>query len=70
MEECCKRAIAIKPTKNSRPKASFLWPPKDQFYGVECILKDNSLNWSSMTEPKGPDSQPESLAVKPEGSEY
>ncbi len=23
------------------------------FYGIEAILKDNSGNWSSMTEPKG-----------------
>jgi catechol 2,3-dioxygenase-like lactoylglutathione lyase family enzyme len=31
----------------------FLSPPKDQFYGVEAIMKDNSGNWFSMTEPKG-----------------
>jgi catechol 2,3-dioxygenase-like lactoylglutathione lyase family enzyme len=31
----------------------FLCPPKEQFYGVEAILKDNSGNWFSMTEPKG-----------------
>jgi catechol 2,3-dioxygenase-like lactoylglutathione lyase family enzyme len=31
----------------------FLSPPKEQFYGVEAILKDNSGNWFSMTEPKG-----------------
>jgi catechol 2,3-dioxygenase-like lactoylglutathione lyase family enzyme len=30
----------------------FLSPPKDQFYGVEAIMKDNSGNWFSMTEPK------------------
>ncbi len=29
-------------------------PPKEQFYGVEAIMKDNSGNWFSMTEPKGP----------------
>ena len=28
-------------------------PPKEQFYGVEAILKDDSGNWFSMTEPKG-----------------
>ena len=28
-------------------------PPKEQFYGIEAILKDNSGNWFSMTEPKG-----------------
>ena len=27
-------------------------PPKEQFYGVEAILKDNSGNWFSMTQPK------------------
>ena len=26
---------------------------QEQFYGVEAILKDNSGNWFSMTEPKG-----------------
>lgn len=31
----------------------FISPPKDQFYGVEAIMKDNSGNWYSMTEPKG-----------------
>lgn len=31
----------------------FLSPPTEQFYGVEAILKDNSGNWFSMTEPKG-----------------
>jgi catechol 2,3-dioxygenase-like lactoylglutathione lyase family enzyme len=30
----------------------FVAPPKDQFYGVEAIMKDNSGNWFSMTEPK------------------
>jgi catechol 2,3-dioxygenase-like lactoylglutathione lyase family enzyme len=28
-------------------------PPKEQFYGIEAILKDNSGNWFSMTEPSG-----------------
>lgn len=28
-------------------------PPKEQFYGVEAIMKDDSGNWFSMTEPKG-----------------
>jgi uncharacterized glyoxalase superfamily protein PhnB len=31
----------------------FASPPKDQFYGVEAVMKDNSGNWFSMTEPKG-----------------
>jgi catechol 2,3-dioxygenase-like lactoylglutathione lyase family enzyme len=31
----------------------FSSPPKEQFYGVEAIMKDNSGNWFSMTEPKG-----------------
>jgi catechol 2,3-dioxygenase-like lactoylglutathione lyase family enzyme len=31
----------------------FISPPKEQFYGVEAVLKDNSGNWYSMTEPKG-----------------
>jgi catechol 2,3-dioxygenase-like lactoylglutathione lyase family enzyme len=30
----------------------FLSPPADRFYGVECIMKDNSNNWFSMTQPK------------------
>jgi catechol 2,3-dioxygenase-like lactoylglutathione lyase family enzyme len=31
----------------------FISPPKEQFYGVEAVMKDNSGNWFSMTEPKG-----------------
>jgi catechol 2,3-dioxygenase-like lactoylglutathione lyase family enzyme len=31
----------------------FVSPPKEQFYGVEAVMKDNSGNWFSMTEPKG-----------------
>ncbi len=31
----------------------FTSPPKEQFYGIEAVMKDNSGNWFSMTEPKG-----------------
>jgi catechol 2,3-dioxygenase-like lactoylglutathione lyase family enzyme len=31
----------------------FASPPTDRFYGVEAIMKDNSGNWYSLTEPKG-----------------
>ncbi len=31
----------------------FASPPSERFYGVEAILKDNSGNWYSLTEPKG-----------------
>jgi hypothetical protein len=31
----------------------FASPPVDRFYGVEAIMKDNSGNWYSLTEPKG-----------------
>jgi hypothetical protein len=31
----------------------FASPPAERFYGVEAILKDNSGNWYSLTEPKG-----------------
>lgn len=30
----------------------FSSPPKEQFYGIEAIMKHNSGNWFSMTEPK------------------
>jgi catechol 2,3-dioxygenase-like lactoylglutathione lyase family enzyme len=30
---------------------TFLAPPQERFYGVEAILKDNSGNWFSMTQP-------------------
>ena len=30
----------------------FLSPPADRFYGVECIMKDNSGNWFSMNQLK------------------
>lgn len=30
----------------------FAQPPMDRFYGIEAIVKDNSGNWFSMTQPK------------------
>ena len=30
----------------------FLSPPADRFYGIECIMKDNSGNWFSMNQLK------------------
>lgn len=31
----------------------FIQSPTDRFYGVEALMKDNSGNWFSLTEPKG-----------------
>lgn len=31
----------------------FVSPPREQFYGTEAIVKDNSGNWFSLTQPKG-----------------
>lgn len=31
----------------------FIQPPEDRFYGIEALMKDNSGNWFSVTEPKG-----------------
>jgi catechol 2,3-dioxygenase-like lactoylglutathione lyase family enzyme len=30
----------------------FLYPPKEQFYGIETVFRDPFGNWFSMTEPK------------------
>jgi catechol 2,3-dioxygenase-like lactoylglutathione lyase family enzyme len=30
----------------------FKGPPEERFYGIEALLKDNSGNWFSMTQPK------------------
>jgi catechol 2,3-dioxygenase-like lactoylglutathione lyase family enzyme len=30
----------------------FKGPPEERFYGIETLLKDNSGNWFSMTQPK------------------
>jgi uncharacterized glyoxalase superfamily protein PhnB len=30
----------------------FASPPKEQFYGVEAVLKDPFGNWFSLTQPK------------------
>lgn len=30
----------------------FKCPPREQFYGIECIISDGVGNWFSMTEPK------------------
>ena len=29
----------------------FISPPEEKFYGIEAIMKDNSGNWYSMTQP-------------------
>lgn len=30
----------------------FVQPPTERFYGIEALIKDNSGNWFSMTQPK------------------
>jgi predicted enzyme related to lactoylglutathione lyase len=30
----------------------FMAPPADRFYGIEALMRDNSGNWFSMTQPK------------------
>ncbi|HSL01724.1 MAG TPA: helix-turn-helix domain-containing protein [Rubrobacteraceae bacterium] len=30
----------------------FMSPPREQFYGTEAIVKDNSGNWFGLTQPK------------------
>ena len=30
----------------------FSQPPEERFYGIEALMKDNSGNWFSMTQPK------------------
>lgn len=30
----------------------FLSPPAERFYGVECVMKDNSGNWFSINQSK------------------
>jgi len=30
----------------------FMSPPTERFYGIEALMKDNSGNWFSMTQPK------------------
>ena len=36
----------------SRQGVEFVSPPKEQFYGTEAIVKDNSGNWFSLTQSK------------------
>ena len=30
----------------------FMQPPAERFYGIEALMKDNSGNWFSLTQPK------------------
>ena len=30
----------------------FTQPPTERFYGIEALMKDNSGNWFSMTQPR------------------
>jgi uncharacterized glyoxalase superfamily protein PhnB len=36
----------------SKEGVEFVSPPKEQFYGTEAIVKDNSGNWFSLTQRK------------------
>lgn len=36
----------------SKRGVEFVSPPREQFYGTEAIVKDNSGNWFSLTQPK------------------
>jgi uncharacterized glyoxalase superfamily protein PhnB len=37
----------------SKQGVEFVSPPEEKFYGTEAIVKDNSGNWFSLTQPKG-----------------
>ncbi len=37
----------------SKQGVEFVSPPKEQFYGTEAIVKDNSGNWFSLTQRAG-----------------
>ncbi|HJQ30481.1 MAG TPA: VOC family protein [Rubrobacter sp.] len=36
----------------SKQGVEFVSPPQEQFYGTEAVVKDNSGNWFSLTQPK------------------
>ena len=36
----------------SKQGVEFVSPPEEKFYGIEAIVKDNSGNWFSLTQPK------------------
>src|SRR5215203_139725 len=36
----------------SKQGVEFVSPPKEQFYGTEAVVQDNSGNWFSLTQPK------------------
>ncbi len=36
----------------TRRGVEFIEPPEEKIYGVEALLRDNSGNWFSMTQPK------------------
>ncbi len=36
----------------SKQGVEFVSPPEEKFYGTEAIVKDNSGNWFSLTQPK------------------
>jgi catechol 2,3-dioxygenase-like lactoylglutathione lyase family enzyme len=36
----------------SKQGVEFVSPPKEQFYGIEAVVKDNSGNWFSLTQRK------------------
>lgn len=36
----------------SKQGVEFASPPREQFYGTEAVVKDNSGNWFSLTQPR------------------
>lgn len=42
----------------------FVAPPEDKFYGIEALLKDNSGNWFSMTQPHAQMREPKAEDVE------
>ena len=47
------RASAERMVKSAAAKGvEFMGPPAERFYGIEALMKDNSGNWFSMTQPK------------------
>ena len=45
-------ALARKAAEEFKAKGIELTEPKEQFYGIECVVKDGCGNWFSMTQPK------------------
>lgn len=52
MIQCMSHDLEIAYAELSAKGVEFKYPPKEQFYAIEALMKDDSGNWFSLTQRK------------------